>query len=117
MRAMQIGDELRALRKSHWLTLANLADATGYSISHLSDLEHDRCAPSWDALCALAAAYGLRVSELVGRLEGIGNKLEGSVTTSVMEIEISHNNDQLLSVRLGNSRIIITKAGVTINET
>lgn len=48
---------LSELRKEHKLTLGEVADKTGKSVSFLSDLEHGRTAPSMETLAQLGLVY------------------------------------------------------------
>lgn len=53
--------ELRALRVAHRKTLATLAEASGLSVSFLSDVERGRTDPSLETLRKIAAAYGMEL--------------------------------------------------------
>lgn len=58
---MNIAAQIRELREAGDLTLAQVSEASGLSISYLSDLERGRTEPSLDALRAIARAYGLEL--------------------------------------------------------
>ena len=60
-----LGQRLRALRLERGLILADVARASGLSISHINDLEHDRSAPSMGALVRLATAYDTTSVEIL----------------------------------------------------
>jgi transcriptional regulator with XRE-family HTH domain len=60
-----IGPKLRALRRERDSTLADLAKATGISISVLSRLESGERRASLELLLPLARAYGVTLDELV----------------------------------------------------
>lgn len=62
---VKLGSELRRLRKSRRLTLANVGEETGLSVSFLSDVERGRTKPSLDTLEKLADFYGVSVSEIL----------------------------------------------------
>ncbi len=62
---MKLGSELRRLRKSRRLTLANVAKETELSVSFLSDVERGRTKPSLDTLEKLAACYGVSVNDIL----------------------------------------------------
>jgi len=62
---MKLGNELRRLRKSRRLTLANVGKETGLSVSFLSDVERGRTKPSLDTLEKLAACYGVSVNDIL----------------------------------------------------
>jgi transcriptional regulator with XRE-family HTH domain len=65
-----IGEKLRALRKHRRLTLGNLSERTGYSVSALSKMENERLGLTYDKLTRLAAAFQIDISALFtdGRL-------------------------------------------------
>ena len=53
-----VGRELRALREARNITLAALADDTGFSASYLGQVENGTAIPSLSILATLAAALG-----------------------------------------------------------
>ncbi len=55
-RVQQLGDELRSLRRAQNLTLQNLADRSGKSVSFLSKIERGQARPSITALQDIAEA-------------------------------------------------------------
>ncbi len=57
-----IGEKIRDLRKLKRLTLARVAEATGLSIGHLSQVERGISAPSVRHLQLIAAALGVKIS-------------------------------------------------------
>ena len=61
-----VGPRLRALRKQRGVTLEQLADATGISISTLSRLESGQRRPALELLLPLARAHHVPLDELVG---------------------------------------------------
>lgn len=62
---MHIGMELRRIRKSRRLTLAQVKGGTKLSISFLSDIERGRTNPSLETLNRLSRFYELPVNELL----------------------------------------------------
>jgi transcriptional regulator with XRE-family HTH domain len=56
-----IGIEIRDLRKARSLTLQKLADATGLSVGHLSEIERGQAEPSVKALNDIARALGVTI--------------------------------------------------------
>lgn len=60
-----VGPHLRELRSLRELTLTELADRTGISISTLSRLESGERRPTLELLLPLARAYGVTLDELV----------------------------------------------------
>ncbi|RDU38679.1 transcriptional regulator [Neobacillus piezotolerans] len=73
---MKLGERLKAFRKSADLTLAQLKDLTGLSVSYLSDLERGRTNPSINTLNKLAGIYKISVSALTEGIEGYGDESE-----------------------------------------
>jgi transcriptional regulator with XRE-family HTH domain len=61
-----VGPRLRALRQRRQVTLADLAEATGISVSTLSRLESGRRRASLELLLPLARAHRVPLDELVG---------------------------------------------------
>ncbi|QBJ97211.1 XRE family transcriptional regulator [Rhodococcus sp. ABRD24] len=61
-----VGPRLRALRRQHGTTLAELSADTGISVSTLSRLESGRRKPNLELLLPLARAHGVPLDELVG---------------------------------------------------
>jgi transcriptional regulator with XRE-family HTH domain len=61
-----VGPRLRALRRKRESTLAELAAATGISVSTLSRLEAGQRRPTLELLLPLARAHGVQIDELVG---------------------------------------------------
>ena len=60
-----VGPRLRALRKQRGTTLAQLAEATGISVSTLSRLESGGRKPTLELLLPLARAHQVPLDELV----------------------------------------------------
>lgn len=61
-----VGPRLRAVRKRRGVTLAQLAEATGVSVSTLSRLESGGRKPTLELLLPLAKAHQVPLDELVG---------------------------------------------------
>jgi transcriptional regulator with XRE-family HTH domain len=61
-----VGPRLRSLRRQRDTTLAELAAATGISVSTLSRLESGQRRPTLELLLPLARAHGVQIDELVG---------------------------------------------------
>lgn len=59
---MKIGNKLKQLRKSQSLSLKNLSELTGISVSFLSDIENERSNPSVDSLITIAEKLGIPVT-------------------------------------------------------
>jgi transcriptional regulator with XRE-family HTH domain len=61
-----VGPRLRNVRRQRDTTLAQLAAATGISVSTLSRLESGQRRPTLELLLPLARAHGVQIDELVG---------------------------------------------------
>ena len=57
----QLGEELRSLRKAHGLTLKDLSEASGKSISFISKIERGAARPSITALQDIAEAMNVPI--------------------------------------------------------
>ena len=68
---MRLKDKLRELRTGRDLTLKNLAETTGLSVSYLSDIERGRTNPSLKTVEALADALNVSVQLLLTGVEFI----------------------------------------------
>lgn len=60
-----VGPRLRALRQQRGITLTELSETTGISVSTLSRLESGARRPTLELLLPLARAYGVSLDELV----------------------------------------------------
>ncbi len=60
----QLGAALRALRKQHHWTLAEVSRRTGFSVPTLSKVENDRVSLSYDKLIRLSDGLGIDISQL-----------------------------------------------------
>jgi len=56
-----IGERIRRRRRELGLTLRELADRTGVSVSFLSQVENNRCNPSLDSIHRIATALGVQL--------------------------------------------------------
>jgi len=65
----RLGKALRALREERALTVSALAAASAVSEATISALEAGRLDPDFQLLLDIAAAIGVRPSELVSRAE------------------------------------------------
>lgn len=66
---MEIGLELRAIRKRQRHTLSEVSEETGLSVSFLSDLERGRTRPSLDTLEKLATFYQVPLNNILANAE------------------------------------------------
>ena len=63
-----LGSKLHNMRKARNLTLSNVSETTGLSLSFLSDIERGRTLPSLKTLARIAAALNVTV---IAALEGV----------------------------------------------
>jgi transcriptional regulator with XRE-family HTH domain len=63
-----VGAALREERRRQDLTLARLAEASGVSMQHVSDVERGRKDPSSEVLAALTGALGISVFDIGRRV-------------------------------------------------
>ena len=61
-----VGEKLRLLRKRRGLTLQSVADSTGISVGHLSELERDIASPTVKMLHDISRALGVSISWFFG---------------------------------------------------
>jgi len=59
------GQHVRTIRKRSGRTLADMAKATGLSVSALSKIENDQVSPTFSNLLRLADGFGIHVADLV----------------------------------------------------
>ncbi len=66
---MKFKDRVRELRKSNNLTLKNLSERTGLSVSYLSDIERGKTDPSLNTIEALSHALDISIQFLLSGVE------------------------------------------------
>lgn len=64
-----LGSAVRTIREERGLSQVQLAEATGFMQSWISNVERGRRNPSWSNVVRLAEGLGVRPSELVIRAE------------------------------------------------
>lgn len=69
---MKLGERLRLIRKEHRLTLKDLSQSAGLSLSYLSDMERGVVNPSVETLQKVARVYEMRLTELFIGVEDMG---------------------------------------------
>jgi transcriptional regulator with XRE-family HTH domain len=73
---METGDRIKKLRTQQLRTLQEIADACGFTKSLLSKIENGRTAPSVASLSKIAAALGVKLSQLLEDSAGGGTLCE-----------------------------------------
>lgn len=66
---MKLGEELRKQRRLRRVTLSDVSERTGLSVSFLSDIERNRTNPSLETLEKLADYFQLPVNQLLAAAE------------------------------------------------
>ena len=92
---MQLGDIIKKYREDHGLSLRAFSDLSGVSNSYLSMLEsgkHPRSGrpivPTLTKLNQLADAMGLRVDDLIQKMDDMPVKIDGNFSLSPLEKQI-----------------------------
>lgn len=67
--AAALGRALQAIRTEQGISQTQLAEATGFMQSWISQVERGRRNPSWNNVARLADGLGVSVSELAERAE------------------------------------------------
>lgn len=70
--AAALGRAVQAIRVERGISQMQLAEATGFMQSWISNVEHGRRNVSWSNIGRLAEGLGVSVSELAARAEAIG---------------------------------------------
>lgn len=69
-----LGQAVQAIRGERGMSQVQLAEATGFRQSWISDIEHGRRNPSWSSVVRLAAGLGVATSALVKRAEALADE-------------------------------------------
>jgi transcriptional regulator with XRE-family HTH domain len=64
-----LGAAVKAIRAEKDVSQVRLSEATGFTQSWLSEVEHGRRNPSWSNVVRLARGLGVSVAELAARAE------------------------------------------------
>jgi transcriptional regulator with XRE-family HTH domain len=83
---MRLQERIKEVRTQFDLTLKDLADRTGLSVSYLSDIERGRTNPSLGTLEALAMALDMSVIDLLTGVEFAGERTEASLPLGLSEL-------------------------------
>ena len=59
------GTQLKELRRTQALTLAEVSQATGVSISNLSKIENNQISPSFDIMKRICDGFGLGIEDFM----------------------------------------------------
>ena len=83
---MTIGQRMREKRREKGLTLKQLADMTGLSVTYLSDVERERTQPSLKTLGVVAQGLGLSTTDLMAGVEALGDATVLSLPAGLREL-------------------------------
>lgn len=98
---MEIGFRVRHHRQQQKLSLRQLAESSGLSISFLSQLERDLTRPSISSLKQIADALGLKVADLLADVAENGKIVLRRADRPVWDL--SHVRYELLATAKGRS--------------
>lgn len=74
---LSVGDKIRMLRSEKNMSLQELGDKAGVSISYLSEIERGAVYPALNTLKRIAACLNVAASNLIAREGSLGQKLKG----------------------------------------
>jgi transcriptional regulator with XRE-family HTH domain len=83
---MTIGQRIRERRHEQGLTLKELAERTGLSLTYLSDVERDRTRPSMKTLVRISEKLGSTATDLMRSVEGLGELTEASLPAGLKDL-------------------------------
>ena len=83
---MKLHDRLKEVRATRNLTLKELAELTGLSVSYLSDIERGRTTPSLNTLQLLATALNMTVIDFLTGIDFAGETTSASLPPSLAEL-------------------------------
>lgn len=69
-----LGRAVQAIRAERGLSQVQLAEASGFRQSWISNVEHGRRNPSWSNVVRLAAGLGVPTATLVKRAEALADR-------------------------------------------
>ena len=84
---MTIGQQIREKRREKTFTLKDLAEATGLSVTYLSDVERDRTTPSLKTLARVAEGLKLSTTDLIHGVDWLGEITEESLPPGLRELK------------------------------
>jgi transcriptional regulator with XRE-family HTH domain len=83
---MTIGQRMREKRREKELTLKQLADRTGLSVTYLSDVERDQTQPSLKTLGVVAQGLDLSTTDLMAGVDALGESTELALPAGLREL-------------------------------
>ncbi|MEP7243680.1 MAG: XRE family transcriptional regulator [Gammaproteobacteria bacterium] len=106
------GAALKALRAQRGLTLAQVAEKTGFTVSTLSKVERDKIGLTFDKLVRLSEGLEIDIAQLFGAAGGEALRAESATRRSISRagegrsIEMPRGNYLYLAGDLLNKRIV-----------
>jgi Predicted transcriptional regulators len=83
---MTIGQRLREKRREKNMTLKQLAEATGLTVTYLSDVERDRTQPSLKTLGRVAEGFGVSTTDLMVGVDLLGGETDEALPPGLREL-------------------------------
>jgi len=115
-----IGREVRELRRSRRMTVADLADATGLSVGMLSKIENGLTSSSLTTLQALSAALNVPVTGFFRRFEerreAVHVKAGEALEIKREGTRAGHQYNLLGHLGANNSGVVVEPYLITLNE-
>lgn len=84
---MTLGQRIREKRRECKMTLKQVADASGLSVTYLSDVERDATRPSLKTLGRIAEALSLTTTDLLHGVEVLGEVTSDSLPLGLRELK------------------------------
>jgi len=95
---MKLHERLKEVRKDRGMTLLQVKESTGLSVSYLSDMERGRTqSPSLETLEKLATCYGLTTTDLVAGTENWGEETLGALPPGLGDLVESKRIDESIA--------------------
>jgi len=82
---MTVGQRVREIRKQRGLTLKEVAEATGLSLTYLSDVERERTQPSLKTLQRIAGGLNVTTTDLMRGVANLGEETEEALPPGLRE--------------------------------
>ena len=74
--SLTLGEKIRLIREERRLTISELANRSGISVSYLSEIERDTVNPSIATLRRIAEELEVSIADLMGKEHSLGYKLK-----------------------------------------
>ena len=94
---MTIGQRIREIRRRRDKTLKEVAEASGLSLTYLSDVERGRTQPSLKTLQRLAEGLEVTTTDLMSGVDDLGDATEDAVPEGLRELMADPAMEPLLT--------------------